>query len=110
MGITAGNRLFVSAIRPETNEVVLSDGADLYTQRAYCTDLNWIGIKPPASCVDCTVRLRYSKIETPATLIPVESGMEILLHKPARAPTPGQLAVFYDDDLILGSGWITAKD
>ncbi len=110
LGIAAGNRLFVSAIRPETNEVVLSDGADLYVDRTFCTGLNWIGMEPPASPAECTVRLRYSKTETPATLAPAQSGVEIQLHKPARAPTPGQLAVFYTGDLILGSGWITAKD
>lgn len=109
LGVAAGSRLFVSAIRPETNEVVLSDGADLYVNRAFCTGLNWIGVEAPASAVDCTVRLRYSKIETPATLFPEQDGVEIRLHAPARAPTPGQLAVFYDGDLILGSGWITAK-
>lgn len=107
LGIAAGNRVFVSAIHPDTNEVVLSDGADLYTQSAFCTDLNWIGILPQEGPVEAGVRLRHSKVETPATLIPRAGILELFLHTPARAPTPGQLAVFYDGDLVLGSGWIT---
>lgn len=107
LGISAGSRLFVAAILPGTNQVVLSDGEDLFTRAAFCTDLNWIGMEPPAGPVEATVRLRHSKVETPVTLIPRETGVELALKEPARAPTPGQLAVFYRGDLVLGSGWIS---
>lgn len=109
LGVAAGTRVFVSAIRPDTNEVVLSDGADLYIESAFCTDLNWISMPPPEGPVESTVRLRHSKVETPAALIPRDNGLELSLHTPARAPTPGQLAVFYDGDVVLGSGWITKQ-
>lgn len=107
LGLSAGSRRFVSAIEPQTNRVVLSDGADLYTKGAFCTDLNWIAIEPPAAPAEAAVRLRHSKVETPVTLIPRESGVELAFHTPARAPTPGQLAVFYRGELVLGSGWIS---
>lgn len=109
LGVSAGNRLFVSAILPETNQVVLSDGGDLYAGRVRCNDLNWIGPEPPVFPMEASVRLRHSRIETPATLISRENGLELALETPARAPTPGQLAVFYDGETVLGSGWITAE-
>ncbi len=109
LGISAAGRLFVSAIRPEQNEVVLSDGHDLCARRVLCTDLNWISPRGLTGPMEVTVKLRHSKKETPATLTPAAAGAELALHFPARAPTPGQLAVFYDGEAVLGSGWISAQ-
>lgn len=106
LGVSGPHRYFVSAIRPETNEVVLSDGTDLHADRTRCTDLNWIAIEGLEGERACTVRLRHSKVETPAILCPHGDAVEIRMLTPARAPTPGQLAVFYDGDIVLGSGWI----
>ena len=106
LGVSGPHRYFVSAIRPETNQVVLSDGTDLHADRACCTDLNWIALPGLTAPRRCTVRLRHSKNETEAVLHPTEQGVEIQMLTPARAPTPGQLAVFYDGDSVLGSGWI----
>lgn len=106
LGGSGPHRYFVSAIRPETNEVVLSDGTDLHADRTRCTDLNWIAIEGLEGERACTVRLRHSKVETPAILCPDGDAVEIRMLTPARAPTPGQLAVFYDGDIVLGSGWI----
>ena len=106
LGVSGPHRYFVSAIRPETNQVVLSDGTDLHADRACCTDLNWIALPGLTAPRRCTVRLRHSKHETEAVLHPTEQGVEIQMLTPARAPTPGQLAVFYDEDSVLGSGWI----
>ena len=107
LGIPAAHRLFVSAIRPEENQVVLSDGGDLFSTFVRCGEVNWLAGQKPDLPVDCTVRLRHSKGETPATLTLTDLGEgEIVLHTPARAPTPGQLAVFYRGEQVLGSGWI----
>lgn len=107
LGIPAAHRLFVSAIRPEENQVVLSDGGDLFSTFVRCGEVNWLAGQKPDLPVDCTVRLRHSKGETPATLTLTDLGEgEITLHTPARAPTPGQLAVFYRGEQVLGSGWI----
>ncbi|MDF2838383.1 MAG: tRNA-specific 2-thiouridylase MnmA [Evtepia sp.] len=106
LGISAENRLFVTEIRPLTNEVVLSDGGDLYAKRVSCEDLNLLA--PIENSRSLSVRLRHSKVECPAVIHLLEGGgAELELLTEARAPTPGQLAVFYDGDLVLGSGWIT---
>ena len=106
LGVSGPHRYFVSAIRPETNEVMLSDGGDLHADRTRCADLNWIALPGLEDERACTVRLRHSKLETPAVLRPDGDAVEIRMLTPARAPTPGQLAVFYDGDVVLGSGWI----
>ena len=106
LGIAAAGRLFVSAIRPETNEVVLSFGDDLHASVVRCAQPNWIaleGLKEPRRV---TVRLRHSRTELPARICPDGDGVRVELDTPGRAPTPGQLAVFYDGDAVVGSAWI----
>jgi len=107
LGIPAAGRLFVSAIRPQTNEVVLSFGEDLHADRVFCEELNWLAEGELSAPRTVSVRLRHSRRADEATLFPLGGGrVELQMHTPARAPTPGQLAVFYEDDIVLGSGWI----
>lgn len=107
LGIPSTGRLFVSAIRPEANEVVLSHGENLHSDRVFCGSLNWLAEGGLTGPRPASVRLRHSRRADEATLIPLGGGrVELRMESPARAPTPGQLAVFYEDDLVLGSGWI----
>lgn len=107
LGISGPHKYYVSAIRPETGEVVLSDGSDLLRHRILVCDLNWLAPAPLSGPTEVTARFRHSRGETPATLEPQGDG-SALVHVPqgVRAPTPGQLAVFYDGQRVLGSGWI----
>ncbi len=105
LNLPAAHRLFVSEIRPADNRVVLSDGSDLMADAVWGTDWNPLAPVEPGQAV--TVRLRHSKTETPARFCPQEAGVRLTLETPARAPTPGQLAVCYDGDRVLGSVWIT---
>ena len=107
LGVPSSGRLFVAAIRPERNEVVLSHGEGLHSSEIRCGDLNWLAEGALTESRRVGARLRHSKGAEPGLLTPLEGG-EVLLQTdaPARAPTPGQLAVFYDGDLVLGSGWI----
>ena len=69
------------------------------------SDLNSLAPLPDGT--ECTVRLRHSKTETPARLTRLGNDIRLDLLAPARAPTPGQLAVLYRGDQVLGSAWIT---
>ena len=106
LGVSGPHRYYVSAIRPETNEVVLSDGTDLGRDVVRGTQPNWIAVETLTEPMEVTVRLRHSRTEQEAVLSPEGSGIRLDMKTPARAPTPGQLAVFYQGDAVVGSAWI----
>ena len=106
LGVSGPHRYYVSAIRPETNEVVLSDGSDLGRDVVYGTQPNWIAIDGLTGPMEVTVRLRHSRTEQEAVLFSEGEGIRLDMKTPARAPTPGQLAVFYQGDAVVGSAWI----
>ncbi len=107
LGVSSTGRLFVTEIRPHTNEVVLSHGEGLHAFMVHTDSLNWLREHPLSAPMEVDVRLRHSRRSDPATIIPLGGGrVDIHMKHPARAPTPGQLAVFYQGDQVLGSGWI----
>ena len=107
LGVSGPHRYYVSAIDPVRNTVTLSDGSDLMARTVLCARPNWISVDGLAEPLAVTVRLRHSRTETPAAIFPrAGERVEIQLTEPARAPTPGQLAVFYDGDVVVGSAWI----
>ena len=106
LGVSGPHRYYVSAIRPETNEVVLSDGTDLGRDVVRGAQPNWIAVETLTEPMEVTVRLRHSRTEQEAVLSPEGDGIRLDMKTPARAPTPGQLAVFYQGDAVVGSAWI----
>ncbi|MFL6515132.1 MAG: tRNA 2-thiouridine(34) synthase MnmA [Chthoniobacterales bacterium] len=97
---------YVVDIDPQTNRVIVGDAEDLLCTEFVIDRCNWIvplGELGP----NVTVKIRYSHAGTAATLIPLEDNQaRIVLHEPQRAVTPGQAAVVYNDDVVLGGGWI----
>ena len=110
LGIPAEHRLFVTDIRPAENQVVLSGGDDLFYSTIYCTDPNWISIPGFEGTLKAQARFRHSKNYTDVTVEPHGDGLIVRADSPVRAPTPGQLAVFYHDDVVLGSAWIDCAE
>ena len=106
LGVSGPHRYYVSAIRPETGEVVLSDGSDLGRDVVRGVQPNWIAIENLTEPMEVTVRLRHSRTEQEAVLSPEGDGIRLDMKTPARAPTPGQLAVFYQGEAVVGSAWI----
>lgn len=107
LGVSGPHRYFVTAIDPEKNTVTLSDGGDLGRTEVVCGEMNWLGDGEVPERFDCTVRLRHSRRSDPVTVMVEDNGRVcIQAQEPLRAPTPGQLAVFYEGERVLGSAWI----
>ena len=107
LGVSGPHRYYVTDIRPGEGTVVLSDGSDLMASRVLCSRPNWLAVDDLTGPMEVTVRLRHSRTETEGTVLPSGLGkVEVRLKRPARAPTPGQLAVFYQGDVVAGSAWI----
>ena len=98
---------YVVDLDPETNRVIVGDVDDLVVDEFEIDRVNWIDLDRASGMADVTVKIRYSHPGTAATLTPLENGRaHIRLHEPQKAVTPGQAAVFYDGDIVLGGGWI----
>ncbi len=106
-GVYVGHRVYVSEIRPDTNEVVLRDGDEVFSDTLRVGEVNWL-TKRPAGPFACAVRVRHSRREQPGAIVtPLpDGGAEVVFESPARAPAPGQSAAFYDGDRLLGGGFI----
>ena len=107
LGISAREPLYVCEIRPEENVVVLGNRESLFSETAEVSDFHWISKTIPAAPFRCFVKTRSRQKEQPATAYPIgKSEVRIVFDKPQRAITPGQAAVLYDGEIILGGGEI----
>lgn len=84
---------------------------ELYSQKALVKDVNWISGTVPQEAFKCNIKIKYRQKEQPATVIPIEDNkIELLFEQPQRAVTPGQAAVMYDGDEVLGGGTIIKSE
>ncbi len=111
LGIGFGRRMFVTQKRADSGLVTLGDEADLHSDTCLVGDVNWIAIEGIDGPAPAQVKARYSQKEVPATLYPLSGGeVRVVFQSPQRALTPGQAAVFYDGDDVLGGGTILNQD
>lgn len=110
LGIALGEPAYVKEIRTETNEVVLAPDSSLYRDTVVCGDVNFMSIAPLAvgEKIRCLAKIRYHHTPQPAELEMVdEDTVQIRFDAPVRAVTPGQSAVFYDEEhRVVGGGVI----
>lgn len=108
LNLSMGRPVFVVEIRPETNEVVIGDNQDVFTNVLRCGKLNWMAVDGlHGKSMDVLAKIRYSHKGSPCTIREIGNDMvECRFHEPVRAVTPGQAVVFYDGDYVAGGGTI----
>lgn len=109
LGISAGHPVFVSEIRPDTNEVVIGENEDIFKTDLMCDHLNFMGIEDIhyGQSVRCTAKVRYAHKGTACMVERTGADtLKVVFDEPVRAITPGQAVVFYDGEYVLGGGLI----
>jgi tRNA-uridine 2-sulfurtransferase len=106
--VAAGQALYVIATDPATQRVTVGRNDDLMRDRLQVHDVNWLSIIAPETPRRAQVKIRNKHVAAHAMLVPGDDPkrVEVQFLEPQRAITPGQAAVFYDGDLVLGGGWI----
>ncbi|MBU4252597.1 MAG: tRNA 2-thiouridine(34) synthase MnmA [Candidatus Omnitrophica bacterium] len=105
LGITTGYPLYVTQINARDNRVSVGRRQEVYKSEFIIKERHFLG-KPPKKKIEIKVRIRYNHKEMPAVIYPAKDKLKVIFKHPQFAITPGQSAVFYDRDTVLGGGII----
>ena len=107
LNLSMGHPVFVTEIRPDTNEVVIGEPEELMTTVVRACDVNWMAIEKLTEPMRVTAKIRYAHQGTSALIRMIDAHtVEAVFDEPQRAATPGQGLVFYHDDMVIGGGTI----
>ena len=107
LGFAAGKPLYVLSIDPEKNRIVVGEDDVLRKTTCEVRGVNWISIEEPEAPLRASVKIRHKHEPASAAVEPLDANRaRVTFDAPQRAITPGQAAVFYDRDRVLGGGWI----
>jgi tRNA-specific 2-thiouridylase len=107
LGVSRALPLYVVRVEPDENRVVVGHEEELLAFEFEVAGVNWVAFDEPAEAVRADVRVRYRHRESPATITPLADGRaRVRFDEAQRAVTPGQAAVFYRGDEVVGGGWI----
>jgi len=107
LGVAGGERLYVVRIEPERNRVVLGTLADLQSRAMAVSKLNFIPFNELEAEKDILVKIRYRSQSVQAKILPLSpDAAQVVFEQPVRGVCPGQAAVFYEDDTVIGGGVI----
>ena len=108
MGIPGPEPYYVLRLDSPNNTLVIGTKEELATDKCMVSQINWISIDPPQAPMRAKTRIRYRHKEADSILTPVgPHQVEVVFETPQDAVTPGQAAVFYQGDRVIGGGWIT---
>lgn len=109
LNLAMGHPVFVSEIRPETNEVVIGENEDIFHSALSCSHLNTVAVPEFTDHMEVIAKIRYNHKGAPAVLYNMENGrLLVRFSEPQRAITPGQAVVFYQEGYVVGGGIIDA--
>ena len=114
LGAATGQPLYVLAVDAAAGRVTVGEERELYHRGCMAREVNWVSIAPPreptspaGSGASVTAKIRHKHAPAPATVTPMNGDRaRIEFDEPQRAITPGQAAVFYDGEKVIGGGWI----
>lgn len=106
LGISNPVPLFVLGFNKKKNEVIVGEEKELYKKEILISDINLLLVDEIKEWLDVTVKTRYSTKASKAKIIQEDDKIRVIFDEPQRAITPGQSAVFYIDDIVLGGGKI----
>jgi tRNA-specific 2-thiouridylase len=109
LGVSSPVPLYVLGKDVATNTLIVGEADELGTDELTANDVNWISNEERREPFQAEVKIRYTAREVGALVTPLEDGKRVRVRfdVPQRDVTPGQAAVFYEDDLLLGGGIIT---
>jgi tRNA-specific 2-thiouridylase len=108
LGVAASEPLYVIGLDAGRNRVIVGNRASAHQSECGVHRLNWVSIPEPSAPIRAQVQVRYRTPAVPATVIPLEdAGARIVFDEPQFGITPGQAAVWYDGEVLLGGGIIT---
>lgn len=109
LGFATGRPVYVVELDRARNRVIVGDNEDLFTSVCEVHDVNWASIALPDAPVRAEVKVRHRHGAAGAIVEPLDATTaRVRFDEPQRAITPGQAAVFYADNLVLGGGWLRA--
>jgi tRNA-specific 2-thiouridylase len=106
LDITFGKPMYVTGIDPAANTVVLGEEADLNKTTMQVARVNWMKYETIPAGMQATVKIRYKDAGTPAQLFPEGSNVAVQFSADAKGVAPGQSAVFYEGEDVIGGGII----
>jgi tRNA-specific 2-thiouridylase len=106
LDITFGKPAYVTAINPESNTVVLGDEEDLEKEEMKVAKVNWIKYEGLPDAIEATTKIRYKDKGGHSIITPMDTGVSVRFFEKAKGIAPGQSAVFYDGDDVIGGGII----
>ncbi|MFZ0211730.1 MAG: tRNA 2-thiouridine(34) synthase MnmA [Candidatus Acidiferrales bacterium] len=107
LGFAVGHPVYVVALDRANNRLVVGSDDDLFTSACEVRDVNWISTARPGQPLEASVKVRHRHAPALAVVEAIgDTTARVIFREPQRAITPGQAAVFYSGDLVLGGGWI----
>ena len=107
LGVAVGKPLYVVRIDPDENAMYVGENEELFKSSFVVTNVNWIALDKLDKAIDCETKIRYQHIPQKGRIYPLtKDKVMVKFNQPERAITPGQSAVFYQGEVVLGGGII----